>query len=133
MLGKKEDITDNLSIVPVYKVKVNFFNVNTDIKDTAGDGSNVNLLITLLCILQIKNENITILRFEDKTPKEDFFDLIPSLVSNTNFNEVIEGFKACVNCRKSVFSFKRIKKEKVFSLFLCFVIGIILHLDIMLF
>ena len=93
MLGKKEDITDNLSIVPVYKVKVNFFNVNTDIKATAGDGSNVNLLITPVCILQIKNETITILRFEDKTPKEDFFDLIPSLVSNININDVLKGLK----------------------------------------
>lgn len=93
MLGKKEELTENLSIVPVYKVKVNFFNVNTDIKDTAGDGSNVNLLITPVCILQIKNDTITIVKFEDKTPKEDFFDIIPSLVSNLNINDVLKGLK----------------------------------------
>ena len=93
MLGKKGDITENLSIVTVYKVKVNFFNVNTDIKDTAGDGSNINLLITPVCILQIKNEDITILKFDDKAPKEDFFDIIPSLISNINVNDVLKGLK----------------------------------------
>ncbi|MCM1557143.1 MAG: hypothetical protein NC087_06375 [Anaeroplasma bactoclasticum] len=93
MLGKKEDLTENLSIVPVYKVKVNFFNVNTDIKNTTGDGSSGSLLITPVCILQIKNETVTILKFEDKTPKEDFFDVIPSLMSNININDVLKGLK----------------------------------------
>ncbi len=93
MIGKKEEITDHLSIVPVYKVKVNFFNVNTDIKNTTGDGTSGSLSITPICILQIKNENITILKFEDKSPKEDFFDIIPNIMSNININDVLKGLK----------------------------------------
>ena len=93
MLGKKEELTESLSIVPIYKVKVNFFNVNTDIKNTTGDGSSGSLLITPVCILQIKNDSISILKFEDKTPKEDFFDVIPRLMSNININDVLKGLK----------------------------------------
>lgn len=93
MLGKKEDITENLSIIPVYKVKVNFFNVNTDIKNTVGDGTSGGLTITPLCILQIKNEAITIIKLDDKNPKEDFFDVIPNIMSNININDVLKGLK----------------------------------------
>lgn len=93
MLGKKEDITDGLSVIPVYKVKINFFNVNTDIKNSLGDGTSGGLVITPICILQIKNENISIIKFEDKNSKEDFFDMIPNLMSNVNFNDVLKGLK----------------------------------------
>lgn len=51
------------------------------------------MLITPVCILQIKNEDITILKFDDKAPKEDFFDIIPSLISNINVNDVLKGLK----------------------------------------
>lgn len=93
MIGKREDITENLSIIGVYRVKVNFFNVNTDIKNQSGDGSNVNLSIIPICILQIKNDNISIIKFDDLKPKEDFFDIIPNLVSNLNINDVLKGLK----------------------------------------
>lgn len=93
MLGKKENLTDTLSIVPVYKAKINFFNVNTDIKNTTGDGSNVNLLITPVSILQIKNDTISIIKFEEKTPKEDIFDIIPNIMSNIDMNSIIKNIK----------------------------------------
>lgn len=93
MIGKKEDITDNLSIIGVYKVKVNFFNVNTDIKKGTGDGNNINLSIIPICILQIKNENVSIIKFDDLKPKEDFLDIIPNLMSNININDVLKGLK----------------------------------------
>ncbi len=93
MLGKKEDITDHLSLIPVYKVKVNFFNVNTDIKNTTGDGTSGSLAITPICILQILDQDISIIKFEDKSPKEDFFDIIPNMISNVNLNDVLKGLK----------------------------------------
>ena len=93
MMGQKEKITDNLSIIPIYKVKINFINLNTDIKSNVSDGSSGSVSITPVCLLEIKEDDIKIIRFEDKKTKDDFFEFVPTLISNINVNEILKGLK----------------------------------------
>ena len=92
-MGQKEKITDNLSIIPIYKVKINFINLNTDIKSNVSDGSSGSVSITPVCLLEIKEDDIKIIRFEDKKTKDDFFEFVPTLISNINVNEILKGLK----------------------------------------
>ena len=93
MMGQKEKITDHLSIIPIYKVKINFINLNTDIKSNVSDGSSGSVSITPVCLLEIKEDDIKIIRFEDKKTKDDFFEFVPTLISNINVNEILKGLK----------------------------------------
>ena len=43
-------------------------------------------------ILEIKHDVIRLIRIEEKV-KDDFFDIIPNLMSNINVNEIIKNIK----------------------------------------
>ena len=93
MLGKEIKLKDDLSIIPVYKLKVNTMNINAEVKTKVGDGSGGGFTISPVCILKILDTDISVVRLDDKQSKEDFFDFIPSLLTNINVNDLIKNLK----------------------------------------
>lgn len=93
VLGKKEQMTDRLSIVPVYKVKISFLNLSTDLKTTVGDGSSGSVTITPICLLQVLDDTISVLSLEEKHIKEEFTEWIPNLISNIDIGNVLKNIK----------------------------------------
>ena len=93
MLGKELKLKDDLSIIPVYKLKVNTMNLNTEIKNQVGDGSGGGFSITPICILKILDNDISVIRFDSKNNKDDMFEFIPSLLTNININDIFKNLK----------------------------------------
>ena len=92
VLGNKEKISDDLYIIPLYKSKIGNFNVNTDIKNTYGNGDSSSAIFVPIGILEIKNDVIRLIKIDEKT-KDDFFDIIPNLMSTINVNDIIKNIK----------------------------------------
>ena len=93
MLGDKITLNEDLSIIPVYKLKVNTLNLNTDIKNYVGDGVSGGFSITPVCILKVLDNDISVITFEDKSKKDEIFDFIPSLLTNININDILKNIK----------------------------------------
>jgi ABC-type branched-subunit amino acid transport system ATPase component len=72
--------------------KIGNFDINTDIKNTTGNGVSNSAIFVPIGILEIKHDIIRLIRIEEKT-KDDFFDIIPNLMSNINVNEIIKNIK----------------------------------------
>jgi uncharacterized spore protein YtfJ len=92
VLGSKEKISEDLYIIPLYKSKIGNFDINTDIKNTTGNGMSNSCVFVPIGILEIKNDVIRLIRIEEKS-KDDFFDFIPNLMSNINVNDIIKNIK----------------------------------------
>lgn len=92
VLGNKEKISDDLYIIPLYKSKIGNFDVNTDIKNTTGNGNSNSAVFVPIGILEIKHDVIRLIRIEEKV-KDDFFDIIPNLMSNINVNDIIKNIR----------------------------------------
>lgn len=92
VLGNKEKISEDLYIVPLYKSKIGNFDVNTDIKNSSGNGNSNSAIFVPIGILEIKNDIIRLIRIEEKV-KDDFFDIIPNLMSTINVNDIIKNIK----------------------------------------
>ena len=93
MLGDKITLNEDLSIIPVYKLKVNTLNLNTDIKNNVGDGVSGGFSIKPVCILKVLDNDISVITFEDKSKKDEIFDFIPSLLTNININDILKNIK----------------------------------------
>jgi uncharacterized spore protein YtfJ len=92
VLGNKEKISDDLYIIPLYKSKIGNFDINTDIKNTTGNGNSNSAVFVPIGILEIKHDVIRLIRIEEKV-KDDFFDIIPNLMSNINVNDIIKNIR----------------------------------------
>lgn len=93
VLGSREDINENLSIIPVYKVKISFLNLKTDIKNNNGDGASGSLNVCPICLLKISNNNIDIISLDCFNKKDNITDIIPSMISNIDINNILKGLK----------------------------------------
>lgn len=92
VLGKKEEITSDLYIIPVYKVKIAFLNIKTDIKKNNGDGESGSVNVAPICLLKIFNNNVEIISLEDNH-KEGFMDIIPNVMNNIDVNSFLKNIK----------------------------------------
>ena len=93
MLGNKLVLNEDLSIIPVYKLKINTINLNTDIKNNVGDGMSGGISISPICILKVLENDISVINFEEKNKKDEIFDFIPSLLTNVNINDILKNIK----------------------------------------
>lgn len=93
VLGSKEELGENLYIIPVYRVKISFLNLKTDIKDNNGDGASGSLNVNPICILKVSNGSIDVINLEEIAPKDSFSDIIPNVISNLDINTLLKGFK----------------------------------------
>jgi uncharacterized spore protein YtfJ len=93
VLGNKEEIIPNLYIIPVYKVKISFFNLSTDLKNNTGDGSSGSINVTPMCLLQIKDDNIRILSIFDDTKPNVLEGILPNIFSNIDVNNILKNVK----------------------------------------
>ena len=93
MFGKELKLKEDLSIIPVYKLKLTTMNISTEIKSQLGDGNGGGIVVTPICVLKIFDNDISVIRLDEKTNKEDMFEFIPSLFSNLNINELIKNIK----------------------------------------
>lgn len=93
VLGAKEEIGEGLYLIPVYKVKISFLNLKTDIKSTNGDGASGSINVTPICLLKIVNNVVDVISFEEASIKDGISDLIPNMLSNIDVNSLFKGFK----------------------------------------
>lgn len=87
VLGDKLEIGDNLYIIPVYKSKISFMNLKTDLKDNIGDGLGGSLNVNPICLLKVFNNNIEVINFKDEN---NIGDIIPNILTNVDLNELIK-------------------------------------------
>lgn len=92
VLGKKEEITQDLFIIPVYKVKISFLNLKTDIKKNNGDGESGSINVSPICLLKIYNNNVEIINL-DGNHKDSYTDVIPNIMSNIDINSLLKNIK----------------------------------------
>ncbi len=93
VLGAKEEIDAGLYLIPVYKVKISFLNLKTDIKSTNGDGASGSINVTPICLLKIVNQAVDVISFEEASVKDGIGDLIPNMLSNIDVNSLFKGLK----------------------------------------
>ena len=93
MLGEVINLKENLSIIPVYKLKINTINLNTEIKNTVEDGSLGGIVISPLCVLKIIDNDVVAVSLDSKQNKSEMFDFIPNLLTNVNLNDLIKTIK----------------------------------------
>lgn len=93
VLGSREEILPNLYIIPVYKVKISFFNLSTDLKNNTGDGSSGSLNVTPICLLEVKDDNIKVLSFADGNKPDSIENVIPNIFSNLDINGILKNIK----------------------------------------
>ena len=91
VLGAKEVISDNLYIIPVYKVKISFLNLKTDIKQTNGDGESGSINVTPICLLKVSNGIIDIISFDEVQSRESLGDIIPNMLNNIDVNSILKN------------------------------------------
>ncbi len=75
-VGKAIAITEELRLVPVYKVNINHFTLDTKVEDK-GLGSNTNISVTPLCLLQILDNRVTLVSL---TEKNTIIDKVPNIL-----------------------------------------------------
>lgn len=81
VLGNRVVFSDTLSIIPVYKVKIGFINLDSKIKgDLDGGSASVNL--TPISIIEIKPQGIKIHSLEQRASVVDAIDRAPDLFSS---------------------------------------------------
>ncbi len=90
VLGAKEEVGDNLFIIPVYKIKISFLNLKTDIKSNNGDGVSGNISVMPICLLKIYNNNLELIKLSEANIKED---ILPSFLNNIDINNILKNFK----------------------------------------
>lgn len=91
VLGKKEEISDNLYIIPVYKVKITVMNLKTDLKESNGDSSSISA--SPICLLKVFNNNIDIINLEELAKSESILDSIPNMLNNIDVNGILKNIK----------------------------------------
>ena len=92
VLGEKEEITPNLFIIQVYKVKISFLNLKTDLKDNTGDGASGSVNVMPICLLKIFNGSIDVVSL-DGVVKDGLSDLIPNMLANIDLNDIFKNIK----------------------------------------
>lgn len=93
VLGAKEELGDNLYVIPVYKVKISFLNLKTDIKSNNGDGASGSINVTPICLLKVFNNTIDVISLEEAGVKDSFTDILPNMLSNIDVNTILKNFK----------------------------------------
>ena len=93
MFGKELKLKEDLSIIPVYKLKINTINLSTEIKSQLGDGTGGGIVVIPICVLKIYDTDISVIRLDEKSNKEDMFEFIPSLLGNLNINDILKNIK----------------------------------------
>ena len=91
VLGDKLEIGNDLYIVPVYKSKVSFINLKTDLKDNVGDGVGASLNVNPICLLKVHNNIVEVLNF--KEDKDNIMDVIPNMLASIDLNEILKSIK----------------------------------------
>lgn len=94
MFGNELKLKEDLSIIPVYKLKITTMNLNAEIKSQIGDGTGGGIVVTPVCVLKIHDTDISVIRLDEKVNKEDMFDFLPSLFNNININDILKNIKA---------------------------------------
>lgn len=93
VLGAKEELGENLYVIPVYKVKISFLNLKTDIKSNNGDGASGSINVTPICLLKVFNNVIDVISLEEAGVKDSFTDILPNMLSNIDMNTILKNFK----------------------------------------
>lgn len=93
VLGSKEEVCSGLFLIPVYKVKISFLNLKTDINSNNGDGASGSISVYPISLIKIYNNNINIINLDDSNKKEGILDMIPNVLNNMDFNNFIKNIK----------------------------------------
>lgn len=91
VLGAKEQISESLFIIPVYRVKISFINLKTDVK--ASDGSSGSINVTPICLIKANNGNVDIISLNDLHEHENILDSIPNILNGIDVNSILKNMK----------------------------------------
>ena len=78
-------------IIPVYKVKMSFLNLKTDLKENSGDGVSGSINVNPICLLKVYKGNLDVINFKEE--KDHIFDNVSNILSNIDFNDVLKNIK----------------------------------------
>lgn len=91
VLGNKEEIVDGLFIIPVYKIKLSFLNLKTDLK-ASSDGASTSINVNPVCLIKIFNNSADFIMLEDN--KTDFVaDAMPNILGNIDIASILKNIK----------------------------------------
>lgn len=93
VLGSKEQICEGLYIIPVYKVKISFLNLKTDIRSNNGDGASGSISVSPICLLKIVNGNVDVINLDDDNKRDGILDTIPNMLNNIDINSLFKNIK----------------------------------------
>lgn len=92
VLGDKLELSDSMFIIPIYKSKISFLDIKTDIKNNNGDGISANILTTPICILKVEQGSMEIINLTIDE-KYKFKDTIPDVLANFDLNNILKNIK----------------------------------------
>lgn len=90
--GEGIGVNDNTTIIPIFKTKINYFSLVTNIKDNGGNALNGSLNYEPICFLQIKDGITTIISIHNE--RESIMEGIPKFFEGFDLNNLIKGIKA---------------------------------------
>ena len=93
MFGNVLKLKEDLSIIPVYKLKITTMNLNAEIKSQSGDGTGGGIVVTPVCVLKIYDNDISVIRLDEKSNKDEMFEFLPNILGNLNINDIIKNIK----------------------------------------
>lgn len=85
VVGNVIELSPLVKVVPIYKVKISYLLVQTDLKQNSGNGSNGNISLTPICLLQLNDGDVKVLSLRG-SDKLDFIDRVPDLISSISSN-----------------------------------------------
>ncbi len=92
VLGNKEEIIDGLFIIPVYRVKISFLNLKTDLK-ASSDGASGSINVTPICLIKIYNGSCDIINLDENNKKEIITDAIPNILGSIDLSGILKNIK----------------------------------------
>lgn len=92
VIGQALKIEDGLTIIPVFKAKLNYFSLETSIKENGGNAGSGSMSYDPICFLQIKDGSASILPIAG-AHKENVLDHIPQIMDNIDLTGFLKGIK----------------------------------------
>lgn len=90
--GEGIGVNDDTTIIPIFKTKINYFSLVTNIKDNGGNALNGSLNYEPICFLQIKDGISSIIPIHNE--RESIMEGIPKFFECFDLNNLIKGIKS---------------------------------------
>ncbi len=98
MLGNKIVLNDDVSVIPVYKVKVSNILLESD-SNSKLNGSSISINLTPICFFEVKKTGIKVLGLNQSFDFTEVMDKAPSFINNISslfdLDDILNKKKPC--------------------------------------